>query len=239
MRMKRFQSQYGPGSQCIAGVRAYVEQTAPGLTAWESLKHGESSYVKIGPTRSAGEEVPENLAIYYGVIGNALVVTLNEDVIKRAIDREVAGPAKTEKPSDGAIAPTWLGENMAVRAERNALEAPFVFGLDEYRNQLQRLSWSNLPILNAWHRRYPDQDPLKLHETFWQAKLVCPGGGEYVWNEEYQTMESTVFGSPAQPKMPEKIASPLSAMERVGFGLTFEEQGLRARAEIERAKPAK
>jgi hypothetical protein len=65
---------------------------------------------------------------------------------------------------------------------------------------------SNLPILNEWKRRYPAQDPVKLHEQFWHTTLVCPGGGRYVWNQQWQTMESTVYGHPAQPKPgPDKV----------------------------------
>ena len=71
---------------------------------------------------------------------------------------------------------------------------------ESYRSQMQRLAWSNLPILNEWKRRYPDRDPVVLHEQFWQTRLVCPGGGKYVWNEKWQTMESTVFGHPGEPK---------------------------------------
>jgi len=75
---------------------------------------------------------------------------------------------------------------------------------------------------------------VNLHERFWQARLVCPGGGEYVWNEQYQTMESTVFGSPATPKQANVAPAPLEQLRRANFGLTFEEQGLRARVELER-----
>ena len=65
---------------------------------------------------------------------------------------------------------------------------------------MQTRAWSNLPILNEWKRRYPDQDPVALHEEFWQTRLICPGGGQYVWNDDWQTMESTVYGCPAAPQ---------------------------------------
>ena len=65
---------------------------------------------------------------------------------------------------------------------------------------MQRLSWGNLPILNEWKRLFPEDDSVALHERLWGVKLVCPGGGEYKWNESWQTFESTVYGHPAEPK---------------------------------------
>jgi hypothetical protein len=107
-------------------------------------------------------------------------------------------------------------------------------GGENLRHTLQLRSWGNLSILNEWHRRYPARDPVKLHEKFWQTRLVCPGGGEYVWNDEWQTMESTVYGHPGEPKAGPKIASPIAGLTAGNFGINFEKQGLRARAIIDR-----
>jgi hypothetical protein len=89
-------------------------------------------------------------------------------------------------------------------------------------------------ILNEWRRRYDRDNPVDFHQRFWQTKLVCPGGGEYVWNEEFKTMESTIFGSPASPRLEKKISTPLAKIKEAEFGLTFEENGLRARADMTR-----
>jgi len=47
---------------------------------------------------------------------------------------------------------------------------------------------------------YPDRDPVAIHQKFWQTSLIYPGGGKYVWNKDFQTMESTASGHPRQPK---------------------------------------
>jgi len=108
-------------------------------------------------------------------------------------------------------------------------------GLDEgYRHEMQRLSWGNLPILNEWKQRYPETDPVQLHKRFWQRTLVCPGGGKYVWNDQWQTMESTVFGHPGDPKSGAGFPSQLKQIKFGNLGLTFEESGLRARLELKR-----
>jgi len=77
-----------------------------------------------------------------------------------------------------------------------------------------------------------------LHERFWQARLECPGGGTYRWNEEFQTMESSVFGHPEKPKLPELTLPILRDLRRLGLGMTFENSGLRARGDWQRTAPA-
>lgn len=219
----------------LTGLRAFVEQTAPGMTAWESKTHKEQPYVRIGSTQRAGQSgVPDNAAAFYAVIGDMLVVTPNEGVLQRAIDRQLEREAAAKKNETIAQGQPWIGDNVALQVDRGAADAAFAIGGQQYRTQMQQLSWANLPILNAWKSLFPDQDPVKVHETYWQARLICPGGGEYVWNDEYQTMESTVFGSPANPKHGAELVSPLDQLKSGNFGLTFEEQGLRARVELQR-----
>jgi hypothetical protein len=89
---------------------------------------------------------------------------------------------------------------------------------------MQVLAWSNLPILNEWKRLFPDRDPVKLHEEFWGTKLVCPGGGTYRWNEKWQTMESTVFGHPGDPKTAATKA--LADIFSVELGVSFDQERL-------------
>ena len=103
---------------------------------------------------------------------------------------------------------------------------------DDYQAHLQQLAWNNLPILNEWKRLYPDKDPVKVHEQLWGVKLLCPGGGSYVWNEQWHTMESTVFGHPGQPRTgPVPL---LPGVTDVNLGATFEDQGLSAKGILTR-----
>ena len=106
-------------------------------------------------------------------------------------------------------------------------------------NESQRRSWANLTILNEWKRHYPDHDPIEIHHRFWGVELQGPGGGQYVWNEQARTMESTVFGHPLAQKQPAEVAAQTPLFETLQFGLTFELGGLRSRVEVERAKPVK
>jgi hypothetical protein len=101
---------------------------------------------------------------------------------------------------------------------------------------MRRRSYDNLPILNELKRRYPNQDPVATYERLWAARLVCPGGGEYVWNDKWQTMESTVYGHPGEPKEANP-PKPYAKWQAGDFGLTFEDDGLRARCALIPARP--
>ncbi|MBW8034959.1 MAG: hypothetical protein FVQ79_04810 [Planctomycetes bacterium] len=224
----------------LVALRAFIEQTAPGMTAWETATHEEKSYVKISPSEAAKTSMPEGMvepALYYAVTGKSLLVTLNEGIIKRSLTRAVAHEKALEKGKTVKIkGKPWIGESMAIQAKSAVLETLQTVFRENINITLQSRSWANIQILNEWRRRYAQTDPVVFHRRFWQMRLVCPGGGKYVWNEKFKTMESTVFGHPGQPKMPEELPEIMRRINSVNLGLTFEDNGLRARAEIERKK---
>jgi hypothetical protein len=217
----------------LAAVRAFAEQTAPRMSVWENLEYNGQAYVKITAPQENGEEGgPTNLCVYYAVTPRSLVVTLSETVLKRALTRQhaqLAEEQKTNQPNP------WLGTNLCLRIDQSFVPTLETLFNDQFRPAQQRLAWSNLPILNEWKRRYPDKDPVKVHEQFWHTRLVCPGGGRYVWNEQWQTMESTVYGHPAQPKAGPDQLLPVGNITSANLGVTFEDQGLSAKAVLERS----
>jgi hypothetical protein len=75
---------------------------------------------------------------------------------------------------------------------------------------------------------------VELHERVLRERLECPGGGAYVWNEEWQTMESTVFGHPGAPKVGPRRPKAWDDFDAARFALEFEQDGLRVRAELDR-----
>jgi hypothetical protein len=228
----------------LVGVRAFADQTAPVMIDWQSRQHKEIVYVRLAPTEQARRAHGENVrhfAVYYAALPDALTVTLNEEVIKRAIDRHlarsqakpaVAGNARTEELQ--AHTP-WLADHVALRVDRGFLAVPTIFGGNDYAVQIRLASWQNLPVLNEYKRLYPDRDPVEVHEQLWGLRLVCPVGGKYVWNEQYRTMESTAVGHPGAPrKVPALIPPSLMQFRSADFGLTFENAGLRARGVLRR-----
>ena len=227
----------------LTALRAFAQQTAPEMTVWESLTYRDEPYVKVGPSERARGELPGDagrLQLYYAPSASGLIATFNEKLLQRALDRKIERrEAKKAGQPPASAAPPWLGTSVGFQFDQKLLTLLDELGRDTFRQAMQVRSWGSLPILNEWHRRYPEHDSVKLHEEFWQTRLVCPGGGEYVWNDEWQTMESTVYGHPGQPKSGPENPLPLSDIQAGNFGLTFEKQGLRARAAVERASGEK
>jgi LysM repeat protein len=62
------------------------------------------------------------------------------------------------------------------------------------------VAWMNgrnadtIAILNEWHRLFPQEDPLAVHERLWGTRPLCVGGGTFRWNDTWMTMESSVLG---------------------------------------------
>lgn len=199
----------------------------------------------------------DRAALYYAASGDGLVVSLNQALIERAIDRRLqrkaqraaetaaaGSPAPASAPSPApAPAPVatgfaesqapWLGEQLALRVKGETLGVVERLWTSGGIDQLRAASFANLPILNEWHRLVPGEDPVAVHERLWHRRLLCPGGGTYRWNEEWQTMESSVYGHPGDrrdgPSLPPALARILGA----AAGLTFEADGLRARFELQ------
>jgi hypothetical protein len=227
----------------LTGLRASVEQTAPRMTVWETLEYRDEPYVKVGPSERAKGDLPPDVGepkLYYSFSADGLILSFSEDLLKRAIDRQIERrEAKKEGKEIPPASRPWLGSSLCFQFDGKLLGLFDAFGSENLRQTMQIRSWGNLPILNEWHRRSPDRDPVKLHEEFWQTRLVCPGGGKYVWNDEWQTMESTEYGHPGEPKRGEANPLPLGGVRAGNFGITFEPHGLRARATIERGEPDK
>ena len=225
----------------LAGIRTFIEQSAPGMTAWETLSHQDQPYVKVSPSVRARSGNPwDEMAIYYVASGKSLVVSISEDVLKRAIDRQIARSKNIEAGEPVShTGSKWLGENLGVTLDGRLQELLHQGFGKVYHQRMQRRSWGNLAILNEWHGRYAGQDPVAVHQQVWQRKLICPGGGEYRWNESWQTMESTVYGHPGEPKFGTSLPTLLQTITSANFGQTFEENGLRARVELTREAQAK
>jgi hypothetical protein len=251
----------------LTTVRAMVDQAAPGMTEWETRDYRDEPYTRVSLTKRgrSGQRGLDKAALYYAASGDALVVSTNEDVLRRAIDRQLQRREKEPREAESREAESreaesreaesreaesqgirewdrsedpskkpWLGKSVGLQVDAKLLEALARFGREEYQAMMQARAWDNIPVLNEWKRRYPREDAIALHERLWQARLVCPGGGHYVWNDRWQTFESTVYGHPGEPKPGPAVPPALSAFASGNIGLTFEHQGLRVQMALAR-----
>src|SRR5690606_6640283 len=90
----------------LAALKGFVDSAAPGMATWETLEYREEPYVCVKPTRRSrdliGEEVGD-VGLYYAPSAEGITFTLNEALLKRAIDRRLARrAAKEEGTKDNA-----------------------------------------------------------------------------------------------------------------------------------------
>jgi|GEM_PF-253763 len=186
--------------------------------------------------------------------GLGIAATILNEVSKGAAQKGNAEAAKTTNEvagmlgevantEDNVLVPVpadkpWIGKTAALRISKQSLGILNLL-LDEqsdYRHSIQSQAWEVILVLNDWKRAYPAADPLQLFKKYWHADLICPAGGKYVWNEKWQTYESTALGSPWAPKFEPKNKSLLEIVNEADFGIELNESALRARAEIEMKK---
>jgi hypothetical protein len=208
-----------------------ADGAAPGMTRWETKTWKEQGYVAIGVHEAELGVGFDKAALYYAAMPDALVLSLREDLIQRAIDRRLARKAGQ---TEAAAERPWPGASLGLRVEREAVDV--IRRLDEGHSglSLRTAAWSTLPILTEWKLRYPDEDPLRVHERVFAVRLGTPAGGSFAWNDALKTMETSDYGSPAAPKAGPEMPAALATFRRGEFGLTFEGEGLRARAALER-----
>ena len=215
----------------LAGLRAWIEQTAPGMTVWSNHAHKGQGYVKIAPGKGLEDNLIKEgsapIALYYVPSPQLFTISLSEEIIQKAIERNILRRDENASLTKG----NWSGMSSAIQA---AEPIPSIFDLSMSQNTInamQSKSWNNLHALNEWRIHLKKNDPLSYHQRVWQTELLCPGGGKYMWNEKYKTYESTAFGHPAKPKSPETF-SILGNWNEVNLGITFENDGLRVQATI-------
>ncbi|HVC93571.1 MAG TPA: hypothetical protein VND64_07765 [Pirellulales bacterium] len=222
-----------PFEKLMSIIRSY-------LTQKEDLTYRDQAYMKLS-LPGAGPHMVFNIEfkpLYCAIAADRLLLTFHEGLLKRYLDRQAERhEAERRDEVPPAAAQRWLGAHGGLRFDRQAIEVLGKLWGDDYRSRSQSGSWGNLPILNEWRRHYPDRDPVELHEQLWHVRLVCTGGGRYDWNEEWQTMESTAFGHPGQPRPGPAALGLLQTLRGGNLGFTFENQGLRAKAVLEREKP--
>jgi Tol biopolymer transport system component len=225
----------------LASVRTLIDQAAAGMTQWETRTYRDEPYTKISLTERGhrGQQGLDKAALYYAAAGDALVISTNEEVLQRAIDRQIERrQAQGQDRPATPVGKAWLGKSVGLQFDGRLLEALVRFGRQEYQTMMQSRAWGNLPILNEWKRRYPHVDSIVLHQRFWQTRLICPGGSQYVWNDRWQTFESTVYGHPGEPLSGPAVSPALAAFASGNIGLTFEHQGLRMQFDLSRPAAA-
>jgi len=214
----------------MTGLRAELEKSAPDAMWWETRRRGEFSYVAVTSNEFG---MGMSTAIYYAPVSGALLLSLTEEGLLRAMAREAHQLLEEEIAHLPPADQLRMETNPAFLAGLQG-----IFDNSSAAERLQEESWKALPILNEWHRRFPEKDGTKMQLVAYGEDIFCPGGKGYRWNEEAKTMESVAFGYPAAPRMEPTEMSGFLTFENVRTGLTFQDDGLRAVVELGE-KPAR
>jgi hypothetical protein len=205
----------------MTAVKAASASAAPDAMRWETRKRGDRSYVVVSENEGEG---PAGFQVCYATMPKALLISLTEESLLLAMDREDL--KATDEKSDGlpVAAQLMLDSSPAFLRRFGSIMKDAGPGSPQ-----QVESWKALPILNEWHRMSPDRDPVELHRIRYGSDVSCPGGKGYRWNAEAMTMESAAYGFPVAPRdEPVKIHE----IENVRTGLVFQDGGLRATARL-------
>jgi hypothetical protein len=203
----------------MTGLKGTVESSAPGLVSWEPRQHGERKYVAMVGNE---DEIGSAVSLYYATLPTAFLVSLNEEMLQKAIERE----EKVEKnePAAGQVLARTTPEFISLMGMQVATR--------DLTAQRRGESYQALPVLNEWHQRWEATDPLAFHLAHFGEKLTCPGGQGYRWNAEDLTMESVVYGHPGRQRQPEEPAELFAPFNELSAEGSFEDGGLRMKVAL-------
>ncbi|MFO0821422.1 MAG: hypothetical protein U1A77_25995 [Pirellulales bacterium] len=220
----------------MAQLKLVLDQLGGKPSTWSEREYKGYRYSYRSVDKKNSSHSGFAMSLYSLAADDQWLITFNESLLHRSIDRLIAAKKTQGKPDapdgkkpDAQADRTWLGDHAALE-----LKGPFSTSFQEmvslgFDSRMRQIVHDTLPILNEWKRLYPDRDPVETHERLWGVKLECPAGGEYRWNAEQRTMESSVLGTSYEPRN-KPLKSPLiTDLQRLGLGLTFENNGLRAK----------
>ena len=226
----------------LAALRTTSASAAPGLLTWETREHQGSPYVCIQPAEGADLGFGQ-VQLCYAALPQVFLATLREDLLQRALERIALASSAPDGAGGTPGAPTgnpsgvWFAGSACLEFTPRLPLFLFDFAEQHFMESALANSWSALPILNELERAFPDRDPQELYaQAFGAGSLASgpDGGAAYAWNAQWSSFESTQYGLPAAPRQGPTLKDVLASIERLALGITFEQDGLRARARLER-----
>ncbi len=219
----------------VLAMRATLERLVPNIISWTEADHAGTTYA-VGTFKSnlLGDGTPHP-HIYYTTLRQGFLVSTNERVLKRAIDRfNALEPSVAEKEPQPVVGEARLAPQYTLRMTGQGANFTAWSGWNNGMRRMSRIAWSNLPVLNYLRSRYPDRDPAKLYEAIFGELIEEPAGGTYEWNDNTQTYESTLYGHHLAPQAGPGIAPVLTPADKLQTSLSFQDGGLRVEMKLMR-----
>ncbi|MCG8648737.1 MAG: hypothetical protein MI861_02830, partial [Pirellulales bacterium] len=231
----------------VVAARGTLERFSPNVLRWEQSEHKGITYVVANFVEdnavARAEEMP---MFYYVTTSEGLTLSLSRKVIHRAIDRHLDRKERAEEGAqerEPALATEDSAEQQVsspgvhrpqVAARITGLGATVAATANHAGGvrRMSQLSWSNLPILNYFRHRYPDQDPFQVYQQLLGETLLEPALGQYQWNKQHLTYQSTQYGHPLAPRSGPPLSPVLAPDDLIETSLSFDNGGLRAKLKL-------
>lgn len=192
----------------------------------------DSSYKKRKILSYKNGDFGREIDVHLVLVGRVLLLSPNLDVVHRAIDREQSGSgvvfAKQDKEN-------WLGDHMNVKISDEFTDLLEKIFKRDFQRELIYPSWCNVPVLNEWRKHMPQRDSVELYNHMWHQQLIAVDGSGYEWDESLRSMKATHYGPPGEAITPGHSIPPVYRnVKSAAAGITFVNDGIRARVRIER-----
>jgi hypothetical protein len=228
----------------VLGLRAFVESSMPNQLDWETRDAGGLAYVVVKPRDPQQFFLPRTrLQLCYASAGPRFWLSFDEEAIRRALKRELArrNAALPEDQRDPQLPPAppkgaWLGDHASASVDVARLKMLFALFDAELDLSEEVACFANLPVLEEWRRRAPDEDPATVHARHFAVRPVCPAGGRYEWDATLRALACTEHGHPTAARRRHAPPSALDGLAQLGAGVTFEQDGVRIRVEAKLAR---
>jgi len=192
----------------------------------------DSSYKKKRIHSFKHDDFGQEIDVHLVLVGRVLLLSPNLGVVHRAIDREQNGSGAVFSKQDKG---NWLGDHMNVKISGEFTELLEKTFEHEFRRELIYQSWCNVPVLNEWKKHLPQRDSVELHNIMWHQSLIAVDGSGYEWDESLRSMKATHYGPPGEEITPGHSIPPVYRnVKSAAAGVTFVNDGIRARVRIER-----
>ncbi len=223
----------------VTTVRAFIDSTLPGAIRWENHELEELRYVAVhaSPEMIDPEHKDADVGVFYGGVGGAWWLSFNEECLKSALQRGRSRlpPKEGQAPASEPAPGNWLGDHLAAELDVESLLSLTPYLLRPKFEADRMLCLANLPILEEWHSRFPERDPVEVQLQTFGARPVCPSGGRYSFDPDQGAMVCEHHGGLTSSRVHAEIPVGIRGFERLRAGLTFEDDGLRVRLKAKRS----
>ena len=160
----------------------------------QKLEYNNVPYFLLRSNEEKAGIIKGKIVICIATGEDRLIVSLNENAMKRAIDR--SSHRET----------VWLGANLGLKFDNRLVGVADVFLKQSFDKATQQGNLRNRELFELYKKHDPAADPVEIHQRLFGERLLRP------------------------EEMPE--CPTLTGLQSAEFGITLENDGLRAKGEV-------